>query len=246
MTARAAVGPRYAAFLCPDPKSAAGAAAAEWVGRCAARDVPVSQPFVPGLSESLFAALTDEPRRHGFHGTLTAPFHAAAGVSRRAIIEEVEAIAASHPPFMLPPLAVRLHRECLVLAPEGEGNKAATLAAECVLRLDPLRALPSTEEIRDRVMHGLSARQHGLLLRWGDPFVMDEFRLHFPLTGQVTVFGEEVAERLCAQAAEHFRDVMEDLRRVEHIALFEQRSPAAAFRMTVVAPLRSSLPRNGR
>jgi hypothetical protein len=237
MTARAVTGARYAAFLCPDPKSAAGVAAAEWLGRCAGRNAPVRQPFIPGVSASVFAALTEEPRARGFHATLRAPFEAAAGISRRAILEEVESIARSHAAFRLPPLAVRMHGECLALVTEHGDSDVATLAAECVMRLDAYRASPSPDEIRERVAHGLSARQHGLLLRWGDPYVMDEYRLHFTLTGQLTMFGEEVADRLAAQAAEHFAGAIDELRRIDHIALFEQPAPGLAFRIAFMAPL---------
>jgi hypothetical protein len=257
MTGRERAGARYAACLCPDPRSAAGVAAAEWLGRCAARDAAVRQPFVPGVSASLFAALTEEPRSRGFHAALRAPFQAAAGISRRAILEEIESIAKSHAAFLLPPLAVRMHGECLALAAGQADGEADTLAAECVMRLDAYRASPGPDEMRERIALGLSARQHGLLLRWGDPYVMDEYRLHFPLTGQVTMFGEEVAERLAAQAAEHFAGVLEDLRRVDHIALFEQTAPGLGYRIAFTARLaspalfpralrrgRASLPRN--
>ena len=247
MTVRAAAGPRYAVYLCPDPRGPAGRAAAEWLGRCAERDASLPQPFVPGLSAALLASLTEEPRRYGFHATLKAPFRLTDGVSRKALAHEIRAIAAEHAAFEVAPLAPRLVRGFLALVPDGDDGAASALATQCVLQLDRFRAPATSDEIRARLREGLTPRQHGLLVRWGHAHVMDEFRLQYPLTGQVSIFGEEVAERLAATAAEHFAPVMHELRRIDRIALFEQTVPGAAFRIVEMAPLAAKprrLPQN--
>lgn len=246
MTAPAPFDPRYAVFLCPDPRGAAGLAAAQWLGRCAARDALVVQPFVPGMSSSLLCALTEEPRRYGFHATLRAPFRAGHGVTRKALAKAIASVASAHVAFRLPPLRVRVFRDVLALVPEGDAGPAARLAAECVMRMDRLRAPITGEEIRARVAAGLTARQRGLLLRWGHPYVMDEFRLHYPLSGQLTPYEEAVAERLAVHAGEHFRGVLDELRAIDRIALFEQAAPGAAFRLVDMAPLAGPAGRSAR
>ena len=229
--------PRYAVALCPDLRAAAGIAAAEWLGRCAERNVRLAQPWIPGIAPALFAAITEEPRNRGFHAPLRSAFFAAAGVSRRAIVEEIQSIASSHRPLTLPPLAVRMYGERLAIVPSGPARDVATLSAECLMRLEAYRAPCDAGEIRERAAQGLSARQHALLLRWGDPGVMDEYRLAYALTGQITMFGEEMAERLAAHAAAHFAGVMAALRRIDHIVLLEQPVPGTPFRITLVEPL---------
>lgn len=236
MTARSAAGPRYVVGLCPEPNAAAGVAATEWLGRMQHGFTP--RPFVPGFSAALFCALTEEPCRDGFRASLAGPFHAARDVSVDAIATQLRLIAREQPAFHLPALRARLAGGRLCLAPEEHTREASLLSARCVVQLDALRAPPTSEEVRERIMQGLTVRQHSLLLRWGDPFVMEEFRLRFPLTGQLTMFDEEVAERLAAQAEVHFRDVMESLRRIDQIALFEQDAPGAPFRIVRALRLR--------
>src|SRR3546814_16854276 len=58
--------------------------------------------------------------------------------------------------------------------------------ADCVRAFDRFRAPPSETALARRRAAGLSARQEANLQAWGYPYVMEDFRLHFTLTGRIT------------------------------------------------------------
>jgi hypothetical protein len=73
----------------------------------------------------------------------------------------------------------------LALTPVGDARGIGRVADTCVQVLDPFRAPPEAEELARRRQARLSARQEALLLRWGYPHVMEEFRFHMTLTGRL-------------------------------------------------------------
>ncbi|TMV43101.1 DUF1045 domain-containing protein, partial [Thioclava sp. BHET1] len=73
----------------------------------------------------------------------------------------------------------------LALTPRGDTSPLARLAAEVVERLDRFRAPAPEAELARRRGKGLSPRQEALLMRWGYPYVMEEFRFHLTLTGSL-------------------------------------------------------------
>jgi hypothetical protein len=59
------------------------------------------------------------------------------------------------------------------------------VAEACVRDLDGFRAPASDAELARRRKAGLSPRQDALLIRWGYPYVFEEFRFHLTLTGKL-------------------------------------------------------------
>ena len=49
----------------------------------------------------------------------------------------------------------------------------------------PFARPPGAAELERRRKAGLSAAQEKMLLRWGYPYVLDEFRFHLTLTGRL-------------------------------------------------------------
>ncbi|KJV09340.1 hypothetical protein VZ95_12130 [Elstera litoralis] len=155
--------------------------AARWLGRDArGRWVP---PLKLGLEEAAWEAITDAPRRYGFHATLKAPFRPAAGVGLPEIERATEALAQSLSPVPLD-LAVQSLGSFLALCPINPPDALSALAGRCVEALDPLRAPLTEAEIAKRGPN-LSPRQADYLRRWGYPYVFNEFRLHLTLTGSL-------------------------------------------------------------
>lgn len=172
---------RYALYYTPPPGDFSDFGAA-WLGWDPATGQEVAQPGLPGLD---LAALTEAPRRYGFHATLKAPFRLAPGQDEAALRRALAALAADLDPVTLDGLALTPIGGFLALTPEGDQAALNTLAAQVVAGLDPFRAPLSDAERARRNPDRLSTRQQGLLDRWGYPYVMDEFRFHMTLCGDL-------------------------------------------------------------
>ncbi len=141
-------------------------------------------PDLSGLPQPV-EALTATPRKYGFHGTLKPPFHLAPGRDAAMLADAVGSLAARLAPVTLPGLAFQPIGGFLALVPEGDTAPLAALASEVVRGLDRFRAPADAAEIARRRPERLSDRQRAHLAKWGYPYVMDEFRFHLTLTGNV-------------------------------------------------------------
>ena len=137
------------------------------------------------------AEITAEPRRYGFHGTLKPPM---------ALIDEVSEPTSS-------PRSVASRRasapstrrrsrspNCRVSWPwcrRAARPELQDLADHCVIEFDEFRRPADEDELARRRAAGLSPRQDELLLRWGYPYVLEEWRFHLTLTGRLA----DAAER---------------------------------------------------
>lgn len=175
---------RYAIYYTPEPGPLAAFGAA-WLGWDieTAREVP--QPKVAGLPQPV-QALTATPRKYGFHATLKPPFRLAAGANIGALTEAVADFAARHPVAEAPGLVLARLGAFLALVPHGDATKLSALAAEIVASFDRFRAPAGRAELARRRSPGLTAPQEANLVRWGYPYVLDEFRFHMTLTGKLS------------------------------------------------------------
>jgi len=87
---------RHAVYFAPDAAHPLTRMAAAWLGRDAFADAAIAPPHVAGFAAADLKALTAEPARYGFHGTLVAPFHLAAGRTAGDLDRAAGAFAASH------------------------------------------------------------------------------------------------------------------------------------------------------
>ena len=175
---------RYAIYYAPAPGAFADFTA-HWLGWDAASGRSVDHAVVEGLPQPV-AALTETPRKYGFHGTIKPPFHLAPGTDAAGLRAAVAALAGRLAPVTLPGLQLVDLHGFVALTPSGETRALAALAAEVVMTLDPFRAPPGPQEIARRNPDRLSARQRALLDAWGYPYVMDQFQFHLTLTGSLT------------------------------------------------------------
>lgn len=175
---------RYAVYWAPPAGSGLARFAASWLGWDAEEGIPVPQPSLEAAAVSL-DDITAEPRKYGFHGTLKAPFRLAPGMGAAALDRAVETLAGRAPPFQAPPLALARLGRFAALVPSEPCRELDDLAVRVVTQLDTFRAPPTPAEIARRRASGLTPRQEELLARWGYPYVLDEFRFHLTLAGQL-------------------------------------------------------------
>ena len=64
-----------------------------------------------------------------------------------------------------------------------QSNEVTELAASTVSHFDKFRVPLSDNDIEKRRQRRLTPQQDALMLRWGYPYVMQEFKFHMTLTG---------------------------------------------------------------
>lgn len=225
---------RYAIYYAPEPESDLAAFGRAWLGRDPETGARVAQPAVPGRPPGWMEAITAEPRRYGFHGTLKPPFRLAAGRGVRDLLAAAESLARGQPAIEIGRLALEVLGGFFALVPDGPVPALEAFAAACVRELDAFRAPPSPDELARRRRSGLSPRQDALLARWGYPYVMEEFRFHLTLTGRLDADDQAFLHPILEAAT---RDVRRRPVRMTGIAVFEQASSRAPFAVLTRFPL---------
>lgn len=173
---------RYAIYFSPPEDSNLWKTGCQWLGRDPLQMRMLEQPGVPGLSARTVLALTERPRRYGFHATLKPPFSLISGETRENLFAALSEFAHERHAFPLPQLQVGDLGGFLALRIRQPCRDLDNLARECVSRFDRFRRQPTRAEFARRC-RGLDARQRDLLERWGYPYVMDQWRFHMTLTG---------------------------------------------------------------
>lgn len=217
---------RYAIYLAPVESSALWRVGSRWLGRDAAQDRALAVPPVPGYDAERLHALTQSPRLYGFHATLKPPFRLAAGESPEGLGEALTGFAQARAAFVLPALEVASLSGFLALRPTVPSPALHGLAADCVTAFEKFRHPLSFVELARRRSAGLSARQDALLVRFGYPYLLDEFRFHLTLTERL-----EAPDRAALQPwlAAHFAAALREPVAVEDLCLFVQERPGVPF-----------------
>jgi hypothetical protein len=166
---------RYALYFVPD--GVWGDFGARWLGW----DVRTGAEIPAADAEQ--GTLTERPRQYGFHATIKPPFRLTEETTDADLGDEAARFCAGCAPVALNSLRLARIGRFLALTAPGEADDLSDLAARAVRSLDPFRAAPTKAEIARRRQARLTPTQDVLLLRWGYPYVMDEFRFHLTLTG---------------------------------------------------------------
>jgi len=226
--------PRYALYAVPQPESGLGRFGAAWLGWDIEAGSEVSPPETAGLPPALHAAVTGEPRRYGFHGTLKAPFRLLDAWTESDIIAAAAAFAERSAPLSIPQLRLDSLGAFLALRPAQRSPELDSLASECVVWFERFRAPLTEAELSKRRLGGLSPPQEELLMRWGYPFVFGEYRFHMTLTGPLDAdLGARVSAALAPKLAESLDTPFE----VRDLVLAVELEPQARFRVLRRFPL---------
>lgn len=222
-------GPRYAIYYAPAPGTALwtfGSAVLGYDAATGARAVPLG-PDCATVDE--WEAMTAQPRRYGFHGTLKAPFRLADGRSEDRLVHAGRAFARKRQPFELPAMRVVSVGGFVALTPAGPSAELDRLADACVAEFEPFRAPPSEAELAKRLAAPLTGRQVDALKRWGYPYVFEDFRFHMTLTGDLP---PDRAPAVAAGLAALFESRVGSARvAVDAVTLYVENDPAAGFRI---------------
>ncbi len=175
---------RFALYYAPRPQTALAEAASTWLGRDH-ENRACSRKESKTLEEKRFAKLTRTPLHYGFHGTLKPPFRLHDATSKKLLCEEIDRFCNQRSPFLLAGLEVGWLGSFLCLRPVKSSDQMNTLARDTVRRFDSFREVMSLVELEKRRTLGLTPQQDALLVQWGYPYVMDEFRFHLTLSSKI-------------------------------------------------------------
>lgn len=225
---------RYALYYAPRSDEPLAAFGRRWLGR----DVETGRdlgPFdVQGFTAEQMAEITADPRHYGFHGTLKPPFALAGGRTESELLDAVGAFARRHHAFAIEALRLADLGDFIALVPAGPCAPLAALAADCVREFDRFRRLPDAAELARRRTARLSPRQDELLVRWGYPYVMDEFRFHLTLTGKLAAPLRQTVRAALAPLTAPLCGVPVP---VGDVVVFQQIERSTPFRVLARAPL---------
>lgn len=223
--------PRYALYYAPRPEEGLAAAASQWLGRNADGGEARALKPAPAFTTGRLAEITAEPRRYGFHGTLKPPFALTEGAFERDLMESVGRFATRCRPFSVPSMQLACLSHFLALVPATPSRELQELADACVIEFDEFRRSADDAELARRRAVGLSPRQDELLLRWGYPYLLEEWRFHLTLTGRLPDKGERAA--IGDLLRRRFAGFIDRPLAVRDLCLFRQ--PAAGRPFTVLA-----------
>ncbi|MBP1883570.1 DUF1045 domain-containing protein [Sinorhizobium mexicanum] len=225
---------RYAICFTPPMGDPLSAVAASWLGRNVYSDEPTELPSIAGLTVSEIAFHTAAPRRFGFHAMIMAPFCLNPAADEADLLKALMHFASAETPFEIARMEVARFSQCWGLVPQVPSQEMHLLAARVVQTFDRFRAPISEDEIERCDPDRLTAPQFSNLHRWGDPYVMDEYRFHMKLTGALN---PETARRMEAPLRELFEPYLERPLAIGSLALFIEQDPGAPMRVHSQHPL---------
>ena len=127
--------------------------------------------------------ITDRPRKYGFHATMKPPFSLASNSTQGELQDAFQAFCATVSPATGGTLKISRLGRFLAMTQDVQSNDVTDLAASTVSHFGKFRAPLSDNDIQKRRQRRLTPEQDALMLRWGYPYVMQEFKFHMTLTG---------------------------------------------------------------
>jgi putative phosphonate metabolism protein len=220
--------PRYAIYYASAPGTALDRFGAGLLGYDArsGEDLPFPDDVLRAAPD--WHALTQDPRKYGFHATLKAPLALAQGKTEAELLGACADFAdRARPAPVITPVVGSISGFIAVI-PKERTDELERFAADCVTAFDSFRApLTATERAR-RNPQRLTPRQCAYLDRWGYPYVMDEFRFHMTLTGRLDPSRREA---VLAMLRDRFATIGLERLAIDSIAVFCQHDSAARFRI---------------
>lgn len=218
---------RYAIYFTPDRSSELARFANAWINDEPGASVFGDQVPWSGLIDPDYRrSITSAPRTYGFHATLKPPFFLAQGKELGDLETAVAEFAAARPRILLPNLQLDILGDFLALRLPGPVEDLDRLAADAVRALDAFRRPASEEELALRRGVGLTERQEALLVEWGYPYVMEEFRFHMTLSTRLDETGQS---RLLSILKPIVAPLIEKPITIEAVSLVEQPESGARF-----------------
>jgi len=228
--------PRYAVYYAPAPETPLWRFGSSVIGYDAQTGLSPEPSVTLDIEGLDWRAVVTEPRRYGFHATLKAPFYLAQGVNEAVFLKAVATLAGELRQTPLGRLQVRTLSSFIALAPDQPRPGIVELASRIVKSLERFRAPLTQADMARRLESPLSDRQRQLLLDYGYPYVLEEFRFHMTLTGPLHFEFRPIVEAALQREFEARAAPMEAV--LDCLTVFRQDRRDLPFRIIQRAPLR--------
>lgn len=229
---------RYAIYAAPPPDAPLWLQASRWLGRDACSGQILPQPRFRAIDPDSLVDLTRTPAHYGFHATLAAPFRLRGKETESALVAALADFTARQRPVSVPPLAIAQLDNFFCLRPIRHSTGMQVLASLCVREFDRFRAPLNPSELARRKAALLSGQEKKNLELWGYPYVFEQFRFHFTLTGRMAEGRRK--EQVHAALIETFGPLLGEPLAVDGLCLFVE--PAAGQPMRCVQRFPFPLP----
>jgi len=170
--------------------------------------------------------ITDRPRKYGFHATVKPPFSLASNSTQGDLQDAFQTFCASVSPATGSTLKISRLGRFLAMTQDVQSNEVTELAASTVSHFDKFRAPLSDQDIAKRHQRRLTPEQDALMLRWGYPYVMQEFKFHMTLTGPLQ--NDEI-DAIEHDANTRFREFLGQPLKIASLALLGEDSESGRF-----------------
>ena len=170
--------------------------------------------------------ITDRPRKYGFHATVKPPFSLASNSTQGELQGAFQAFCATVSPATGATLKISRLGRFLAMTQDVQSNEVTELAASTVSHFDKFRAPLSDKDIAKRRERRLTPEQDALMLRWGYPYVMQEFKFHMTLTGPLQ--NDEI-DAIEHDANTRFREFLGQPLKIASLALLGEDSDSGRF-----------------
>jgi putative phosphonate metabolism protein len=225
---------RYAFYISPDEDDPLSAAAAGWLGANPFTGETWDLEPAGDFGAHELTALTADPRRYGFHGTLKAPFSLAPDKTEAQLLDDFDAFSEECTPFEIPEMTLGQLGPFFALVPAVHCTALQDLADDTVKRFSPFRAPLSEDDIARRKPELLGDVMRRNLFEWGYPYVFESFRFHMTLTGPVPQERQPAMKVLLEQV---FAPFIGQPLGVTSLALFTEPARGAPFTVHSLLPL---------
>lgn len=210
---------RVAIFYAPGSQTPLANFGAHWLGWDVehAKRVPHSQ--VDGLPAPI-SELVATPQKYGFHGTLKAPFRIRDDQTIDGLKDAMKAFSDQCKPFVIGKMKVATLGSFVAIIQENASDNFAEFASEIVRNFEDYRAPLRDEDIAKRRKAGLTPRQDELMLKWGYPYIFDQFKFHLTLTGKLS---EQNAQIVCDRLTDHLKPILDTPVEAVDLCLYGER-----------------------
>lgn len=215
---------RYAVYFAPGADSELELFGQSILCRSASceRKADASSTFA---NQTQWLRLTEKPAHYGFHATLKAPFELVHSQTVESLTAAVAEFAKNQLPIALTSLFPRSLGGFMALTLENEIEHLSRFALNCVESFEPFRKALSDSDLQRRKLHELSNRQEFLLMKYGYPYVADEFHFHLTLSGKLHEHDKEYE----AWVISEYNKLISETPVLDRIAIFKQADRQSPF-----------------
>ena len=175
---------RYAIYYAPPEGDYLSEFTASWFGWNPHRGTKVSYLKLNDLNFEI-SAITKNPRRYGFHGTLKAPFFLIRSRTVKELKLAILKLSLSVQKVEIKSMILQNLNGFVVITPAMENKAIGRLAKKCVEELDLFREPEPIKKMQMRRSKGLSKSEERLLQKWGYPYVLENFKFHLTMSGKL-------------------------------------------------------------